>query len=434
MHKKLTFYADPPEEELGQHELYELLDERFMILTKLENLRLGDKMMGKDFIEKFKKEIMPIQPLFFHACSSNKMEYYARRDMISHFLLRLVCSQKPEKQSWFVEQECALLKIRIMENGAGALKEDYFSRCQIPPIECDAKERMELVSDLVLGGTLESETDKREVYKIFFADCPDLVGQRKVLLKDGFCFATDEDLVNGIVQKFRVMLNRTMALKKREKEVESDDWIIYKMYKHLYPETSTGMEDNSANLKPEQIESMAHTSFPLCMRDMHDFLVKNRRLKNDGRLQFTRFLMGAGLNLEDSLSYFRNVYDANKYKELQYDITYNFRGSSSNNNKKKPYNCEYIVNKGKPPQDGCSGCPFQYLEEQELSDKLLGLRVSRDRIPEILSFKKDFRYDIACTRYFEATHKLPPEGLGQIITHPNEYFKKSVDYRREKNL
>lgn len=35
------------------------------------------------------------------------------------------------------------------------------------------------------------------------------------------------------------------------------------------------------------------------------------------------------------------------------------------------------------------------------------------------------RYNVACTRYFEAVHKLPLEYQAQAISHPNMFFDES---------
>lgn len=42
-----------------------------------------------------------------------------------------------------------------------------------------------------------------------------------------------------------------------------------------------------------------------------------------------------------------------------------------------------------------------------------------------MSEVKTGRYNVACTRYFEAVHKLPAEYQAQAFSHPNQYFEES---------
>lgn len=44
---------------------------------------------------------------------------------------------------------------------------------------------------------------------------------------------------------------------------------------------------------------------------------------------------------------------------------------------------------------------------------------------QIMSEVKAGRYNVACTRYFEAIHKLPLEYQAQAISHPNQFFDES---------
>lgn len=44
---------------------------------------------------------------------------------------------------------------------------------------------------------------------------------------------------------------------------------------------------------------------------------------------------------------------------------------------------------------------------------------------QIMTEVKSGRYNVACTRYFEAVHKLPLEYQAQAVSHPNQYFEES---------
>ena len=38
---------------------------------------------------------------------------------------------------------------------------------------------------------------------------------------------------------------------------------------------------------------------------------------------------------------------------------------------------------------------------------------------------KGGHYQVACTRYFEATHKREVDSMQNMISHPNQYFEES---------
>ncbi|CAD5206827.1 unnamed protein product [Bursaphelenchus okinawaensis] len=424
---KLEFYRDPPSMELDQNELYDVLQERFQVLNILEQVKNKEKFLSPEFMEAFKRAIVNIQPLYFNDANSKKLEYYRRRDLLSHFLLRLVCCTDSGKQKWFADQECALLRVRIQNNGIESLKEEYFSSCRVPPVECSAEEIEELQYELAQSGFPEGHST---LYKVYFTDCRDLVAQRKALLKGGFCYVTNDDLANGIVQKFRIMLNQSMANQIRKmKDPESEDWIVPKMYKHLYPEAAVGTEIEGAQIQWQQINSLAYTSFPLCMRDMHEFMKLNKGLKHQGRLQYSLFIKGTGLSVEDSLAFFRTFCDTNssKFKEFEYSIKHIY-GLIGSKHAKRPYNCEAIIKGPAVSKDVCHGCPYKYLDEDGLAKKLDRLRVSESVKEQIISLKNEHRYDLACTKYFESSHKLNPGQLGCTITNPNDYLKYSLQY------
>jgi DNA primase large subunit len=62
---------------------------------------------------------------------------------------------------------------------------------------------------------------------------------------------------------------------------------------------------DAVEISLKDIDQLAKTSFPLCMRHMLEKLRENHHLKHGGRMQFGLFLKGAGLKLEDALAFWR---------------------------------------------------------------------------------------------------------------------------------
>lgn len=54
---------------------------------------------------------------------------------------------------------------------------------------------------------------------------------------------------------------------------------------------------------PEQVAAAAAVHFPLCMRHLHNGLLKDHKLKHWGRLQYTLFLKGCGMDLDGAVAW-----------------------------------------------------------------------------------------------------------------------------------
>ena len=55
---------------------------------------------------------------------------------------------------------------------------------------------------------------------------------------------------------------------------------------------------------------------------------------------------------------------------------------------------------------------------------LLQHRVTDRAIQDLLDLVRNQHYQIACTRYFELTRRLPEQP--ETISHPNEFFERST--------
>ena len=114
----LSLYTDPPGEEItiDEFELFAL--DRLQLLRNMEQARTRDGMDGplddqggrNRFWEKLRlleAKHMPLRQ------SADHFQSDLRRDVISHFILRLAYSQTEELRRWFITQECHLLRFRV---------------------------------------------------------------------------------------------------------------------------------------------------------------------------------------------------------------------------------------------------------------------------------------------------------------------------------
>lgn len=85
------------------------LSNRLQLLRRLEQIkqREGQEKVLNEKLKALVKEHMPLRQ------SQDHFEADRRKDIISHFILRLAYSQTGDLRRWFITQECSLLKFRV---------------------------------------------------------------------------------------------------------------------------------------------------------------------------------------------------------------------------------------------------------------------------------------------------------------------------------
>lgn len=167
-------------------------------------------------------------------------------------------------------------------------------------------------------------------------------------------------------------------------------------------------------------------------------LRKNSHLKHYGRLQYTLFLKGIGLSLEDCLVFWRQAFklvtDDTFNKEYRYNVRHAYGdvgGDAIRRGKGySPMSCQKILTEHPPGNGESHGCPYRHWNIDNLNDLLQTMGVNdRDVLRGVKEDVDKKRYHIACNRVFETTHKtelLAAKTDGgwrgadlDVIVHPN---------------
>ena len=184
--------------------------------------------------------------------------------------------------------------------------------------------------------------------------------------------------------------------------------------------------------------------FPLCMRNLHMTLRKNSHLKHFGRLQYTLFLKGIGLTLEDCLIFWRQAFklitDDTFNKEYRYNIRHAYGDVGGDAIRRgrgySPFSCQKILTEHPPGSGESHGCPYRHFSVDNLTTLLQTTGVSdRDVLRGVKEDVEKKRFHIACNRVFEWVHqgdikRVKEDGSWgaaelDTIVHPNTYFKRS---------
>lgn len=179
------------------------------------------------------------------------------------------------------------------------------------------------------------------------------------------------------------------------------------------------------------------------MKNLHMTLRKNNHLKHFGRLQYTLFLKGIGLSLEDCLLFWRASFKGKTDDEFKKEYAYNIRhaygdvGGDANRRGRgyTPYSCQKLLTEGPPGPGQTHGCPYRTYAPDNLIALLQAVGMNdRDVLKGVRDDIGRQRYHIACNRVFEAGHKsemkmAKEEGWSaadlDTLVHPNHYFKRS---------
>lgn len=190
-------------------------------------------------------------------------------------------------------------------------------------------------------------------------------------------------------------------------------------------------------LSPDHVMNLqlAKQSFPLCMRILHETLLRESHLRHGGRMQYGLFLKGLGLPLEEAMRFwqmsFSKKFSPEEFiKKYAYNIRHNY-GKEGKRANYTPYSCQKIILGGSPGPGEFHGCPYKEWDVERLSAKLMSMGIGGNHREEIISKVRNKEYQLACRLEFEARH--PEATPGEVGNHPNAYAQESRQYFAEKN-
>ena len=156
--------------------------------------------------------------MYVSECGTSKLAEARRRDVISHFLLRLACSMSVDLTQRFITRELDLFKIRSNIESPSLLQFLVYNK--IKPDEVSETELAEFRTQLMNGNQIgEDKIDTTKFYKLRFTECRELIRNRKVFLHKGYCYVTVSDFIQFLVQRLRLILSTSMNVSYHFKSV-----------------------------------------------------------------------------------------------------------------------------------------------------------------------------------------------------------------------
>lgn len=170
---------------------------------------------------------------------------------------------------------------------------------------------------------------------------------------------------------------------------------------------SSGSSDvPGADISARNIDNLS-AHFPLCMQHLHRSLRRDAHLKHFGRLQYTLFLKGIGLNLEECLVFWRSgfhkVTDDQFNKEYRYNVRHVYGDVGGDSNRRgggySPFSCQKILTEHPPGPGEAHGCPYRHFNLENLTNLLQGVGITDQSVLRGVKEDKDKqKFHMACNR------------------------------------
>jgi DNA primase large subunit len=161
-----------------------------------------------------------------------------------------------------------------------------------------------------------------------------------------------------------------------------------------------------ADISARNVDTLS-SSFPLCMQNLHRSLRRDAHLKHYGRLQYTLFLKGIGLNLEECLVFWRSSFskitDDVFNKEYRYNVRHAYGDVGGDSNRRgngySPFSCQKILTEHPPGPGEAHGCPYRHFSVDNLTALLQVVGVKDQEVLRgVKEDKEKQKFHLACNR------------------------------------
>lgn len=152
------------------------------------------------------------------------------------------------------------------------------------------------------------------------------------------------------------------------------------------------------------------------MQSLHRTLRRDAHLKHFGRLQYTLFLKGIGLNLEECLIFWRSAFhkksDDEFNKEYRYNVRHAYGDVGGDSNRRgggySPFSCQKILTEHTPGPGDTHGCPYRHFSLDNLTALLQGVGIADKSVLQGVKEDKDSqKFHMACNRYDPLLSPIP---------------------------
>ncbi|XP_076378109.1 DNA primase large subunit isoform X2 [Megalopta genalis] len=375
----LQMYIVPPTGKIRSEELREWCIDRVRVLKLVEeilmkNYKKTPVQCAETLIHELENNgIHEFANLInIHNYSHSGVEHFVRYDCASHFILRSAFSFEQNKKKWFVKYETKLFAWRLSFLDKDNVKMLLdLSNLQYSIV---SSEEIEQIKDDLILSSVENVANIK-FYKTSFNNVIRAVKKRHVYIKNGIAYVPETKMFWLIIPAFNKTLINGFA---NARVVASNTYGNLKITEILGTLSSLiktrSFKCNYHNDVPiDQLDELSRTSYPLCMRLLHEALRTKHHLTNGGRVQYCLFLKGIGLSLNNAIQFWKDEFtktvDERTFeREYKYYIKHLY-GEVGRRAKYEPSPCFKIFKAEVGLKDN-HGCPYKHMELHILKSTL----------------------------------------------------------------
>jgi DNA primase large subunit len=309
---RMNFYTIPPTGDVTLEQFEEWGIARLKVLAELEACQFRNKTPAET--EEYMRPVLEKHlRLSSNRSRSSELAMERKKDHYSHWTLRLAFSGTADLRQRFARLETQLFKLRLQQDD-GVERKAFIDSLPMS-WETLGDEEKSLWLDELKAATNLMRGDEESWFKVDWEKVPELVERRQVLLKRGTAYVHVREQASMVVNEFSRTLESGLELAARFLPRMDEDNRLSPILHHLsqsFVAPDSGYNESSsigdmASINAASIDGLSE-HFPLCMRNLHSELRKNSHLKHYARLQYTLFLKGIGLSLQECIVFWRKSF------------------------------------------------------------------------------------------------------------------------------
>lgn len=416
---RLNFYAVPPTADITLEQFEQWAIDRLRVLAELEACSFRNRS-PQETASHMKPILEKYLPLESNSSGTSapqiqRLQAQRQKDHYSHFILRLAFARTEDLRRRFSRVETMLFRLRFGDESSKERRE-FTKDLSLDWVEVTEEERTRYAAELAaFRGPKAQQQEEESWFKVDWDRVPDLVETRRVFLKGGKAFVPSREQTSMVVAEFTKRLDRALELTARALPRLDEDDRLTPILDHLsknfvtpdasYAGGSTAV--SGADISARNVDNLT-SHFPLCMQNLHKSLRRDAHLKHFGRLQYTLFLKGIGLNLEECLIFWRTAFhkftDDQFNKEYRYNVRHVYGDVGGDSNRRgggySPYSCQKILTEHPPGPGEAHGCPYRHFNMENLTSLLQGCGITdRAVLKGVQEDKEKQKFHLACNRY-----------------------------------